>query len=104
MPPAAAADALWGQHRAAAVCACSTIPACCPAPLPHSWLLTPTNQLLQAKGVVALIVDAIWCVFWLSCAAALSDMIGWYSGFWGGYYSSSKSRLQAATAFSWLTW
>ena len=76
----------------------------CPAPLPHSWLLTSTNQLLQAKGVVALIVDAIWCVFWLACAAALSDIIGWYSGFWDSYHSSSKSRLQAATAFSWLTW
>lgn len=54
--------------------------------------------------MVALIVDAIWCVFWLACAAALSDIIGWYSGFWGSYHSSSKSRLQAATAFSWLTW
>ena len=40
-------------------------------------------------------------VFWLSCAGALSADLDNYGRALGG---SSKSRMQAAVAFSWLTW
>lgn len=40
-------------------------------------------------------------VFWLSCAGALSADLNNYGRALDG---SSKSRMQAAVAFSWLTW
>lgn len=45
--------------------------------------------------------DSRW-FFWLGCAAALSNDLSTWS--WLGLGGSSKSRLQAAVAFSWLTW
>lgn len=49
-------------------------------------------------GVPSLVYDVLWFVFWLGCAASLSDMLRWI---WNG---ADMSRLQCAAAFSWLTW
>jgi hypothetical protein len=46
-----------------------------------------------------LVYDGLYLIFWLACAAALSNMLSWYA-----YESSYESRLQCSVAFSWLTW
>ncbi|KAL4428282.1 hypothetical protein ABPG75_002371 [Micractinium tetrahymenae] len=50
------------------------------------------------RGLPSLIYDGLFWIFWLACAAALSDSLSSMNG-WG-----CKSRLQASVAFSWLTW
>lgn len=51
-------------------------------------------------AVPCLVVDGVMFIFWLACAASLSDMLSWFYGYSGSY----KSRLQASVAFSWLSW
>lgn len=56
------------------------------------------------RGLPSLVYDGLFWIFWLACAAALSDSLSAMDG-WGWYgFGSSKSRLQASVAFSWLTW
>ncbi|KAL4418644.1 hypothetical protein ABPG77_005381 [Micractinium sp. CCAP 211/92] len=56
------------------------------------------------RGLPSLVYDGLFWIFWLACAAALSDSLASMDG-WGWYgFGSSKSRLQASVAFSWLTW
>lgn len=61
-----------------------------PLPSPHNKTTTHTTNCIACR----------W-VFWLSCAGALSADLDNYGRALDG---SSKSRMQAAVAFSWLTW
>lgn len=61
-----------------------------PLPSPRNKTTTHTMNRIVCR----------W-VFWLSCAGALSADLDNYGRALGG---SSKSRMQAAVAFSWLTW
>lgn len=91
-----------GRHAACKRCRGAPL---CPAALGAGWqscssVLLPPAPLprpCQVKGLVSLVYDGVWFIFWLSCAAALSNMLSW--SWWG-----SSSRLQASVAFSWLTW
>ncbi|PRW60251.1 non-classical export Nce102 [Chlorella sorokiniana] len=65
------------------------------------FMLCYLGDVPQARGTIPLVIDAIWWVFWLSCAGALSADLNNYGRALDG---SSKSRMQAAVAFSWLTW
>lgn len=77
------------SHPPSAALACPHLPS--PARLPSP---------VQARGQFALVYDVIWWIFWLSCAAALSNSLAE----WGGWMGSSKGRLECSVAFSWLTW
>jgi len=55
-----------------------------------------------AHGLPSLVYDALFWIFWLSCAAALSDSLNTAKSY--GAFAGDTSRLEASVAFSWLTW
>lgn len=57
---------------------------------------------MQAHGGIVLGADCLFWVFWLACAAAMSEAID----DWGGQRShlSNRARLVTAVIFSWFTW
>jgi hypothetical protein len=84
------------------VCTCQVITACgqmCAWPV-HASSDTHDRQpvvvFVQVRGVPSLIYDILYFIFWLACAAALSNLLASFGDF--------SSRVQASTAFSWLTW
>ena len=50
--------------------------------------------------LVELVIDILWWIFWLSCAAVLSNIVATYNSsvVWFDY-----ARFQASCAFAWMT-